>query len=136
MMCAQTRECAALQLGCEARDAAAAVGAAAAPQELRFADSRGLVARHAWLPGGRLLVGFSTGGRPSHVRRDLLTRSARSWTPAHTPLRRHQAHVVNNPSSSSPRRGCLPFSLPAPHLCKADAALASLSHHCKRALSF
>ena len=32
-----------------------------APLELRFPDSRGLVARHAWLSGGHLLVGFNTG---------------------------------------------------------------------------
>ena len=35
--------------------------AAPAPLELRFPDSRGLVARHAWLSDGRLLVGFSNG---------------------------------------------------------------------------
>ena len=34
---------------------------APAPLELRFPDSRGHVARHAWLSGGRLLVGFSSG---------------------------------------------------------------------------
>ncbi|KAK9824992.1 hypothetical protein WJX81_005508 [Elliptochloris bilobata] len=36
-------------------------GAVPLPLELRFDDSRGQVARHAWLSGGLLLVGFSIG---------------------------------------------------------------------------
>ena len=50
--------CAALQLNDGGGGEPEAVPA---PLELRFPDSRGLVARHAWLSDGRLLVGFSTG---------------------------------------------------------------------------
>jgi len=111
---------AALQLGGEARGADAAVDAAAAPQELRFADSRGLVARHAWLPGGRLLVGFSTGGRPSTMQRNVVACSARSWTPAPRPLRRHQAYMRITTCQAPLQEGLLAMTpcCPSAWLCR------------------
>ncbi len=42
-------------------EGAGSAEAAAPPLELRFVESRGQIARHAWLGRGLLLVGFSSG---------------------------------------------------------------------------
>ena len=42
-------------------EGAGSADAAAPPLELRFVESRGQIARHAWLGRGLLLVGFSSG---------------------------------------------------------------------------
>lgn len=42
-------------------EGAGSADAAAPPLELRFVESRGQIARHAWLRRGLLLVGFGSG---------------------------------------------------------------------------